>query len=66
MEIKNKLTVTRGERGDDNRGKKGNMFKGLMDKDNREGIFFESRCWMEQGRAMVGKMGKTVMNNNKK
>ena len=42
MEIKNKLTGTQGEGDRDNREKRGNIYKGPMDKDNGEGIVFGS------------------------
>ena len=34
------------ERMGDNTGKKGNLYKGLMDKDNEEGIIFGSGVWI--------------------
>ena len=58
MEIKNKLTVTRGGVGRgiirERRGrvKSENTYKGHVDKDNGVGIVFGSRGWMGQGRAM--------------
>ena len=36
------------------------MYKGPMDKDNREETVFGSGGWMGQGRAMREKMGTTV------
>ena len=54
MEIKNKLTGTRGEVGGD-KGKEGegsrNMYKGHMDKDNRSGGKIECGRlgWIGQG-----------------
>ena len=38
-------------------GKKGNMYKGPMDKDNGVGIVLGSRGWRRQGRAIKGKNG---------
>ena len=56
MEIKNKLTVTRGEKGEDGGGRMGrvksrNTYEGPMDKDNR-GV----DCKREEG---VGRAGES-------
>ena len=48
MGIKNKVTVTRGEEG--GMGREGKHIQ----RDNRVRIFFGSRVWMGQGRAMGG------------
>ena len=54
VEIKNKLTVIRGEGGimGERRGrvKSRNMYEGTMEKDNRGGI--ECGGWLVQGRVM--------------
>ena len=47
------------EEGDNGR-KKGNRYKGPMDKDNGERIVFESGSWVGQGRATRGRMRITV------
>ena len=36
------------------------MYKGPMDKDNGEGIVLGSGGWMGQGKAMEGKIGTTL------
>ena len=64
MEIRNKLTVTRGE--GDNRGKKGkgksrDMYKGPMDMDNWVGIDCGSGRWVGQGRATGKKLGQLIL-----
>ena len=69
MEIKNKLTVTRGE--GDNRGKKGKSHQGTCIKDpwtkpkgrRIEGGRWE---WVGRGKVMAGKWRQLHMNNNLK
>ena len=63
MEIKNKLTVIRGEvrRGyRDRRGKvkSRNMYKGPMDKAKWGGLKLEGGGWIGQGRVRAGKWGQ--------
>ena len=65
MEVKNKLTVTRGDREGNSRERRGrvkskNRYKGPMVKDNGVGIVFGSGGWMGHGRATGGKNGTTV------
>ena len=68
MEIKNKLRVTRGERGGGQWGKEGegssnsssrNLYKGLMNKDNeRGGSNMGGGVWVGQERVMGRKWGQ--------
>ena len=60
MEIKNKLTVTRGEgiMGKKGKGQVKDMYKGPMDKANGVGRIESRRWgWVGQGRIMGGKWG---------
>ena len=65
-EIKNKLTVTRGEKEKDNRAKKGKVRQGTCIKDpwtkTTEVGGLETECgrwgWVGQGRVMGGKWGQ--------
>ena len=65
IEIKNTLTVIRGERGGDNGGKrgKGNMYKGHMDKTKVGRIKGGKWGWMAGGggRSGGGKMETTIL-----
>ena len=66
IEITNKLTVTRGKRGGDNRGKKEKgcqetSIKDTWTKPKRGRIEGGRWGWMGQGRLMGGKMETTVL-----
>ena len=69
IEIKNNLTVTRGERGGDN-GRKGsrvyrNNYKGHMDKNNGSGNRVGRWGWLECWGRVRGKGRQLYLNNNK-
>ena len=68
-EIKNRLTVTRGEVGGDKGGTEGrgfrNMYKGHMDNTKGGRIEGERWGWLGWGEVMWGKWRQLCLNNKK-